>query len=162
MPPTSFSACWADFFYLAYRTVVILGSMLLLALCALPDDPKPIFPPENVVTKSEQPADFTNLYLAPEQHAELVRKVHGSLRMLRLVLERIPKHFTPYRQEPGYKLTYYVERLECGHERMYFPQAGPMTRRRHCASCALAASLPEKKPSSSVLAPLSSEQEKQA
>jgi len=111
------------------------------------------------VTKGEQTADFLGLSIAPADHAALVRKVHGSARMLRLVLERIPKHFTPYKQEPSYRLTYYTEKLECGHERFYFPQAGPMTKRRHCAVCALARSLPEKKPAASVRV---SAEEKQA
>jgi len=43
---------------------------------------------------------------------------------------------TTYTHVPSYKLTYYVERLSCGHEQFYYPQAGPMSRRRHCAECA--------------------------
>ena len=102
------------------------------------------------VTKGEQTADFLGLSIAPADHAALVQKVHARARMLRLVLERIPKKFAPYKQEPSYRLTYYTEKLECGHERFYFPQAGPMTKRRHCGVCALARSLPEKKPAASV------------
>lgn len=86
----------------------------------------------------------------PAAHAALVSSIVPRLRMLRAVIERLPQHFTPYKTAPKYRLTYYIEKLECGHERMYFPQAGPMAKRRHCCVCASASSLPLKKPSASV------------
>lgn len=82
------------------------------------------------------------------EHAALKSGLVPRLRMLRMVVERLPKHFIPYKQEPSYKLVYYVERLSCGHERTYYPQSGPMSRRRHCSECAVLA-LPPKKPVSS-------------
>ena len=85
----------------------------------------------------------------PEQNVAL-NAVRARLRLLRLVVERVPHHFVPYKTEPSYKLTYYTEHLECGHTTLYFPQAGPATKRRNCPTCALRASLPEKKPSGSV------------
>jgi len=90
---------------------------------------------------------FTEQALDSRDHAALVAAVLPRLRMLKLVVERLAKEFTPYKHEPSYKLTYYVERLSCGHEQHYFPQAGPMSRRRHCAECA---SLPPKKLPTSV------------
>ena len=89
--------------------------------------------------------NFTEQTLTTGDHAALVAGLDQRFRMLRLVVERLPKHFTPYKHEPSYKLTYYVERLSCGHERIYYPQSGPMSRRRHCAECA-ALALPPKKP----------------
>ena len=103
--------------------------------------------------------NFSDLALSLPDHAALVRKVHGKLRLLRLVVDRLPQNFTPYKHVPEYRLTYYIETLECGHKTIYFPQCGPPTKRRHCGVCALAASLPEKKPAVSVG---ENEQEKQA
>lgn len=91
---------------------------------------------------------LTNITPTREQTVAL-KKVHDRLRLLRLVLERVPNQFTPHKAEPAYKLTYYTEKLECGHTTLYFPQCGPPTKRRHCPTCALRASLPEKKPSQS-------------
>ena len=102
---------------------------------------------------------FFDLALSLPDHAALVRKVHGKLRLLRLVVERLPQNFTPYKHVPEYRLTYYIETLECGHKVVSYPQCGPPTKRRNCGVCALAASLPEKKPAVSVG---DSEQEKQA
>jgi hypothetical protein len=79
------------------------------------------------------------------EHAALKSGLLPRLNMLRVVVERLPRHFTPYKHEPSYKLTYYVERLSCGHQRIYYPQAGPMSRRRFCSECA-ALALPPKKP----------------
>ena len=85
----------------------------------------------------------------PEQNAAL-KVVRARLRLLRLVVERVPHHFVPFKTEPFYKLTYYTEKLECGHTTLYFPQCGLPTKRRNCPTCALKASLPAKKPSGSV------------
>jgi hypothetical protein len=150
---------WGDFCYLSYRTFAIVGSMILIALIS---GQKALPGPDHNRARSEivTPSEFSNIRLEPEQHAALVQKVSARLRMLRLVVERLPKHFTPYRTEPDYKLTYYVEKLSCGHEHYYFPQAGPMTERRKCAQCALEATLPEKKPAVSVTLP--ADQEKRA
>jgi hypothetical protein len=102
---------------------------------------------------------FPALTLNQPDHAALVRKVHGKLRLLMLVVERLPRDFTPYAHVPEYRLTYYIETLECGHKVVSYPQCGPPTKRRNCGVCALAASLPEKKPAVSVGV---TEQEKQA
>lgn len=152
---------WGDFFYLAHRIVVILCSIVLLGIFGKADTPEtPIPPPEISCSDSVTAQNFTQIAPDPEQHAALVQKVHGELRMLRLVIERLPKHFIPYQHWPQYKLTYYVEKLECGHEQFYFPQAGPMSKRRKCAQCAFEATLPEKKPAVSV--EISAEKEKNA
>jgi hypothetical protein len=101
---------------------------------------------------SETVTDFdslTRIRPTPEQNVAL-KKVRESLRLLRIVLERVPHHFSPYKTEPSYKLTYYTEKLECGHTTLYFPQCGAPTKRRNCPTCALKASLPGKKPSGSV------------
>jgi len=103
--------------------------------------------------------NFRELSATSVDHAALVRKVHGKLRLLRLVVERLPQNFTPYAHVPEYRLTYYIETLECGHKVVSYPQCGPPTKRRHCGVCALARSLPEKKPAVSVG---ENEQEKQA
>lgn len=102
--------------------------------------------PENVKF-----CDLSDVLLSACEHKALVWKVHARLRLLRLVIERLPQHFTPYKAAPKYQLTYYVEKLECGHERLYFPQAGPLAKRRHCGVCAAAASLPPKKPCSEIV-----------
>lgn len=95
--------------------------------------------------------NFTQLDTTLLDHAAVKSSVLPRLRMLRAVVERLPKHFTPYKHEPSYKLTYYVERLSCGHERIYYPQAGPMSKRRFCSDCAKSASLPPKKPCSEIV-----------
>ena len=106
------------------------------------------FPSEN---RPENGTKLDSLIITPtpEQNVAL-NAVRARLRLLRLVVERVPHHFVPYKTEPSYKLTYYTEHLECGHTTLYFPQAGPATKRRNCPTCALKASLPEKKPSGSV------------
>lgn len=59
------------------------------------------------------------------------------LRFLRAVLERRPVSFCPHAHIPEYRLTFYVERLACGHEIHTFPQADPLTaKRRVCQECA--------------------------
>lgn len=119
-------------------------------------------PPKLASSEFVTEQNFPELSLPAVDHAALAQKVTARLRLLRLVLERKPKHFTPYKSEPAYKLTYYLETLECGHQQFYFPQAGPMTKRRHCAKCAFAASLPEKKPAVSVPAGIETQRKKSA
>jgi len=101
--------------------------------------------------RSETVTSLDSLIITPtpEQNAAL-KVVRARLRLLQLVVERIPHHFVPYQTAPFYRLTYYTEKLECGHTTLYFPQCGPPTKRRNCPTCALKASLPEKKPSGSV------------
>ncbi len=91
----------------------------------------------------------------------VIRNVTGQLRFLRLVQERIPKHFTPHKHVPEYRLTYYVEKLECGHERFAFSH-DCSAKRRHCGLCAraLAVSLPPKKPAVSVSLPADQEKKR--
>ena len=50
-----------------------------------------------------------------------------NFRVFRFVAERKPISFEP---RLGYRLTYYIERLTCGHTHVSFPQAeGPAKRR---------------------------------
>jgi len=151
----------ADYAYLTWRLLVIVFGMIALAVVSKESSPQKHVNETHetrseIVTSLDQ---FTNIAPDPIEHAALVRKVHGKLRLLRIVRERIPVTFTPHLHVPMYRLTYYIETLECGHKTIYFPQCGPPTKRRHCGVCALAASLPEKKPAVSVG---ENEQEKQA
>ena len=149
----------ADYAYLTWRLFVIVFGMIALAIVSHSPDQgisrTDEIRPENVTSLGH----LTDIRPDPVEHAALVRKVHGKLRLLRIVRERIPVTFTPHAHVPMYRLTYYIEKLECGHETIYFPQCGPPTKRRNCGVCALAASLPEKKPAVSVGV---TEQEKQA
>ena len=149
----------ADYAYLTWRLFVIVCGMIALAIVS--------HSPDQGISRTDEIRSgnvtslghLTDIRPDPVEHAALVRKVHGKLRLLRIVRERIPVTFTPHAHVPMYRLTYYIEKLECGHETIYFPQCGPPTKRRHCGVCALAASLPEKKPAVSVGV---TEQEKQA
>lgn len=96
--------------------------------------------PEIVTTQ-----DLSGILPNPVDHASLRAGLVPRLRMLRAVVERLPRHFTPYKTAPQYKLTYYIEKLSCGHKRIYFPQTGPMAKRRHCAECSAVSSLPPRK-----------------
>lgn len=101
----------------------------------------------NAVLRSESVTtqDLSAVLPNPVDHASLRAGLVPRLRMLRAVVERLPRHFTPYKTASQYKLTYYIETLSCGHKRFYFPQAGPMAKRRHCAECSAGSSLPPKK-----------------
>jgi hypothetical protein len=66
--------------------------------------------------------------------------------MAALVLERLPKRFIPYKNLPEYQLTYYIEKLACGHEHTHYPQSGPMAKRRHCGACAKLSGVTTSKP----------------
>jgi hypothetical protein len=151
----------SDYAYLTWRLFVIIFGMIALAVISKESSP------QKHVTQTDETRPeivtslgrLTDIRPDPVEHAALVRKVHGKLRLLRLVVERLPQNFTPYAHVPEYRLTYYIETLECGHKVVSYPQCGPPTKRRNCGACALAASLPEKKPAVSVG---DNEQEKQA
>jgi len=153
MYPPTLAREFADTFYLVYRLLAIV-SMIVVGLVTKPE--APLGQPDVSRYESGTIDELTNLTLDSVQHRALVEKVLPRLRTLRAVLERLPKTFTPYPHVPEYRLTYYVERLACGHERIYYPQAGPMTKRRLCPICteALQSALPQKKPVCSVCAPL--------
>lgn len=90
-------------------------------------------------------SDLSKLTVTQCDTSSLFAGLAPRLRMLRAVVERLPQHFTPYKTASQYRLTYYIEKLSCGHERLYFPQAGPMAKRRRCAECSAVSSLPPKK-----------------
>ena len=144
----------ADYAYLTWRLIAILAGMIALAVISTDSTP------QNPIVQTDEPCSeivttlghLTDIHPDPVEHAALVRKVHDRLRLLRLVRERIPVTFTPHAHVPMYRVTYYIEKLECGHETIYFPQCGPPTKKRNCGVCALAASLPEKKPAVSASA----------
>ena len=147
-PDHSLCVRLADFVYLYWRALLILCSMLAAAFFTQ-SDAAPLAP-NQLHSEFVTAQNFTQISPDPVEHAALLQKVHGKLRMLRLVIDRLPKHFTPFKTEPKYKLTYYVEKLECGHERFAFAHDST-AKRRHCGVCALAASLPEKKAVGSVV-----------
>lgn len=90
-----------------------------------------------------QPSPQVELY-PPSVPQDVREKVLSRVRCLQQVIERLPRHFCPYRATPEYKVTYYVETLACGHKVFSFPQAGRQTaKRRNCAECVRSQSFPE-------------------
>jgi hypothetical protein len=160
-PDYTLATYLADSAYLAWRTLACLCLILFgLAANLEPEKPAKIIDQTRVSLTSFDSVTGENLSsipIDPSDHARLLEKVMPRLRMLRLVIERLPKTFIPHSSWPAHKLTYYLEKLECGHEKLVFetvayPKNLPPTAKRRLCSLCQAAALAEvpKKPVSSV------------